>query len=193
MAQSAHKDSFHVKHRIVLKDFYKCQLPSVFGYLITVLAAVAAVLMLYSIENKLFFWLALGVTAFMLVLLIIRVISIYHTAPLKYKELISTFPEDLQDELLREYPDAKKVGLHRYMSRVLIFYDRNRIYAVRYSDVTEASPNGRDLMLHLRSNEQPLRLPCPASGMSAIVYAYLRSKNPEIKTVGNTDRKETTV
>lgn len=193
MAQDSGKNSFFQKHRVVLKDFYKCQLPSMLGHIITVIAAVAAVLMLYPMENKLFFWLALGVTAFMLVLLIIRAVSIYHTAPSKYRQQVSAFPEDIQDELLREYTNAKKVGLQRYMSKAMIFYRGRSIYIVQYEDITEAAPNGRDLMLYLKNSEQPLRLPCPARGMSAIVYAYLRSKNPEIKTVGSADRKETTV
>lgn len=193
MAQGTRKDSFLKKHRIVLKDFFKSQLPSMLGHIITVVAVVAAVLMLYSMENKLFFWIALGVLAFMLVLLIMRVISVYYTAPTKYKEQVLTFPEDVQDELLREYPDAKKVGTQRYMSRAMIFFCGRNIYAVQYKDIAGASPKGRDLLLYLSDGAEPLRIPCPANGMAAIVYAFLRNKNPEIKIVGSADRKETTV
>lgn len=193
MTQSARKDSFLTKHRVVLKDFFKCQLPSTLGHIIIVTAVVAAVLMLHSMENKLFFWLALGVLAFMMVLLIIRIISVYYTAPLKYKEQVQAFPTEIQEELLREYSNAKKVGPQRYMSSVMIFYCSRRIFAVQYKDITGAAPKGRDLLLYMNGSEESLRVPCPANGMAAIVYAYLRSKNPDIKIIGNADRKETTV
>ncbi len=193
MTQGSGKDSFLKKHRVVLKDFYRSQLPSVLGHLITVVAAVAAVLMLYPMENKLFFWLALGVTAFMLVLLIMRAVGIYHTAPSKYREQVSAFPEDVQDELLREYPSAKIVGTQRYMSRVMIFFRNREIFAVQYNDIAGAAPKNRDLLLYVKDSEEPLRVPCPANNMSAIVFAYLRSKNPDIKIIGSADRKETTV
>lgn len=193
MTQGSGKDSILKKHRVVLKDFYRSQLPSVLGHLITVVAAVAAVLMLYPMENKLFFWLALGVTAFMLVLLIMRAVGIYHTAPSKYREQVADFPEDVQDELLLEYSSAKKVGTQRYMSHVMVFFRVRNIYAVQYKDITGAAPKNRDLLLYLKDSEVPLRVPCPANNMSAIVFAYLRSKNPDIKIIGSADRKETTV
>lgn len=149
--------------------------------------------MLYPMENKLFFWISLGVLVFEAVLLIVRIISVYHTAPLKYKEQVSAFPEDIQDELLREYPEAKKVGHQHYMSHVMIFCCGRRIYAVQYKDIAGTAPKGRDLLMYMKDREEPLRIPCPASGMSGIVYAFLRSKNPDIKIIGSADRKETTV
>lgn len=193
MAQGGSKESFNKKHNIVLKDFYKSQLPSILGHTVTVMAVVAAVLMLRSMDNKLFFWLAVGVLAFMLVLLIMRVIGTCYTAPLKYKEQVGAFSEGVQSELLHEYPNSKRVGTQRYMSSVMVFFCGRSIYVVQYKDITGAQPKGRDLLMYLKDSEEPLRIPCPAHGMSGIVYAFLRSKNPEIKIVGNADRKETTV
>jgi predicted Ser/Thr protein kinase len=112
---------------------------------------------------------------------------------MKYAEQVADFPEEVQDELLREYSSAKKVGTQRYMSRVMIFFRGRNIYAVQYKDITGAAPKGRDLLMYLKDSEEPLRIPCPAHGMAGIVYAFLRSKNPDIKIIGSADRKETTV
>lgn len=192
MKQTAQK-ALLKNHRVVLKDFFRCQRPSTIGHITTVAAAAAAALMLYPMENKLFFWLASGVTVFMLALLIVRVIGIYHTAPNKYAEQVSAFPEDVQDELLREYPTAKIVGTQHYMSRAMVFFRGRTLYALQYKDITGAASKGRDLLLYRSGSEEPLMIPCPARGMAAIVYAYLRSKNPDIKIIGSADRKETTV
>lgn len=192
MAQGSGKDSILKKHRVVLRDFYKFQLPAVLGYTLTAIACAAAALML-SENGGVLFWASLAVVVFMTALLIILLISVLRTAPMKYAEQVADFPEDVQDELLLEYSSAKKVGTQRYMSRVMVFFRVRNIYAVQYKDITRAAPKNRDLLLYLKDSEVPLRVPCPANNMSAIVFAYLRSKNPDIKIIGNADRKETTV
>ena len=192
MAQGSGKGSILKKHRVVLKDFYKFQLPAVLGYTLTAIACAAAALML-SENGGVLFWASLAVVVFMTALLIILLISVLRNAPMKYAEQVADFPEDVQDELLLEYSSAKKVGTQRYMSRVMVFFRVRNIYAVQYKDITGAAPKNRDLLLYLKDSEEPLRIPCPANNMSAIVFAYLRSKNPDIKIIGSADRKETTV
>lgn len=192
MTQVTDNESLLKKHRVVLKDFYKYQLPAVLGYTLTAIACAAAALML-SESGGVLFWAGLAVVGFMTALLIILLISVLRTAPMKYAEQVSTFPEEVQDELLREYSSAKKVGTQRYMSRVMVFFRGRNIYAVQYKDITGAAPKGRDLLMYLNDSEEPLRIPCPAHGMAGIVYAFLRSKNPDIKIIGSADRKETTV
>ncbi len=192
MTQGTRKDQFWSKHRIVLKDFYKYQLPTILGYTLTTIACAAAALIKSKIGGVLF-WISIAVLVFMIALLIILLVSVMRIAPMKYKEQVSAFPEDVQDELLREYATAKKVGTQRYMSRAMVFFRGRNIYAVQYTDITGAAPKGRDLLMYMKNSEEPLRIPCPAHGMAGIVYAFLRSNNPNIKIIGNADRKETTV
>lgn len=193
MAERTNRGSaFLKKHRAVIRDFFRQQLIATIGYTLTTAALIAAYLTSGAAEHELLRWAGLAVLL-LIVILIARVISVYALAPAKYMEQVQTLPEEQQEKLLSEYSSAKKVGQHRYLSELLIFFTQTSIFVVRYGDITGVSSKKRDLLLHIKDRETSLLLPCPANGVSPVVFAYLRSKNPEIKIIGNADRKETSV
>lgn len=190
MAKSTtHGDSVLKKHRAVIKDFFRQQLTSMLGYTLTTAALIAAYLTSGAIEHELLRWTGL-VVLLLVVMLIARVISVYVIAPTKYMEQIQSLPQEQQKKLPREYPFAKKVGQHRYLGELLIFFTQTRIFVVRYEDITGVSSKKHDLLVRIKGREAPLLLPCHANGVSPVVYAYLRSKNPDIKIIGKADGKE---
>ena len=184
--------SFLAKHKAVIKDFFRQQLISTIGYTMTTAALIAAFLISGIMENETLRWTGL-IVLLLTVLLIARVISVYAIAPMKYADQVQSLPEEQQEKLPNEYPSAKKVGQHRYLSELLLFFTQTRIIVVRYEDITGVSSKKRDLLLHIKDKEAPLLLPCHANGVSPVVFAYLRSKNPKIKIIGSADRKETSV
>ena len=188
MAESKSRDgAFLKKHRAVIKDFFRQQLIATIGYTMTTAALTAAYLYSGAAEHELLRWAGIAVVL-LIVILLARVISVYAIAPTRYMEQVQALPEEQQEKLLKEYHGAKKVGQHRYLSELLIFFTQTRIFAVRYEDITGAEAKKRDLLLHIKEREAPLLLPCHANGVSPVVFAYLRSKNPDIKII----RKETT-
>lgn len=193
MAKDTNRSStFLRKHRVVIKDFFRQQLLATIGYTMTTAALIAAFLTSGIAEHETLRWTGLAVLL-LAVILIARVISVYIIAPLKYMKQVQAFPEEQQEKLTKEYPNAKKVGQHRYLSELMIFFTQLRIFVVRYEDITGVSSKKRDLLLHIKDREAPLLLPCHANGVSPVVFAYLRSKNPEIKIIGSADRKEISV
>lgn len=193
MARKTNRDGeFLKKHRAVIGDFFRQQLIATIGYTMTTAALIAAYLTSGAAEHEILRWAGIAVVM-LIVILIARVISVYAIAPAKYMELVQALPEEQQEKLAKEYPAAKKVGQHRYLSELLIFFTQTRIFIVQYNDITGVSSKKHDLLLHLRDREAPMLLPCHANGVSPVVFAYLRSKNPGIKIIGSADRKETSV
>lgn len=177
------------KHSAVIKDFFRQQLAATIGYTMTTAALIAAYLTSGAAEHELLRWTGL-VVLLLVVMLIARVISVYIMAPAKYMEQVQTLSKEQQETLPCEYPSAKKVGQHRYLGELLIFFTQTRIFVVRYEDITGVSSKKHDLLLHIKGREIPLLLPCHANGVSPVVYAFLRSKNPDIKITGKADGKE---
>lgn len=159
----------------------------IIGHILIIAADSAAVRMFIKKEEMLLSIIAGALLAFMLVLLAIRLVKIACTVPNKYTEEIKKLPNDISDKLPEQFLSAKIVGRQYYTENVLIYFENNAIRVISYSDITETAPQGTDLLLYLKDNDNPLKLSCPANGMAAIVYAYLRSKNPDI-----TMRKEST-
>lgn len=175
------------KHKAVIKRYVRFQLPMTLGHVLVIVADAAAVRMFIKKEDMLLSVIAGALLAFMLVLLAIRLLKIVYAVPNKYAEEIKKLPHDISDKLPEQFLSAKIVGRQYYTENVLIYFENNAIRVILYSDITQAAPKGTDLLLYLKDSEQPLSLSCPANGMAAIVYAYLRSKNPDI-----TMRKEST-
>lgn len=175
------------KHKAVIKRYVRFQLPMTLGHVLVIVADAAAVRMFIKKEDMLLSIIAGVLLAFMLVLFEIRLIRMGVNVPHKYAKEISKLPSDISDKLPEQFLSAKIVGRQYYTENVLIYFENNVIRVILYSDITQAAPKGTDLLLYLKDSEQPLSLSCPANGMAAIVYAYLRSKNPDI-----TMRKEST-
>ncbi len=180
---------FLKKHRAVAADLLKQQLPATFGHILVTAAVIAAFLTSGIAEHKTLRWVGLAAVILMTALLIARIVVVYYSAPLKYMRQVQALSEKQQEKLLNEYPNAKKMAQHRYMDELMIFFTRTKIFVVRYEDITGIQAKKRDLLLHLKDKEEPLLLPCPSRNVSPVVFAYLRSKNPDIKII----RKETSV
>ncbi|MBQ8195869.1 MAG: hypothetical protein IJZ47_10955 [Oscillospiraceae bacterium] len=113
--------------------------------------------------------------------------------PFRLKKKLSEMSESERSNMLAEYPEAKFVNKHRYMNEHFIFFYTHRIYLLRYADIKTAELAQNCLMLTVDGHKKPLRMPFPQYGTNAVALAFLRSKNPEIKIIGNADRKETSV
>lgn len=180
---------FLKKHRPVAKDFLILQLPATLGYIIVCAAATAAVMSTGIAEHEILRLPAVSALVLILVILIARVMSVYYIAPLKYMEQVHTLPVEEKEKLLQDYPNAKKMWLHRYLEDQMIFFTKTRIFVVRYKDIKGVEAKKRDLLLHIKERKEPLLLPCPSKSVAPVVFAFLRSKNPDIKII----RKETSV
>lgn len=175
-------------HKAVTGRYVRFQLPAVIGHVLVIGASSAALRIFIKNGDTLLSVIAGALLAFMLVLFAIRLVKIVYIVPNKYAQQLKMLPNDISDKLPEQFLAAKVVGRQYYTENVLLYFESNAICVISYSDIIEIAPKGTDLLLYLKDNNNPLKLSCPARGMAAIVYAYLRSKNPDI-----TMRKETTV
>lgn len=118
-----------------------------------------------------------------LVLLIKAFIEILSAAPRKLKAQILALPEEERSEILREYPSAKTLGERWFMPSHILFYTNRRALVLRYDAIklVVQKKNG-DLLLATSSGD--IAMPVRAGENAGMIFAVLRSRNPEIKAGG---------
>lgn len=117
------------------------------------------------------------------VLLIKAFIEILATAPRKLKSQLLALPEEERSEILREYPAAKTLGERWFMPAHILFYTNRRALVLRYDAIkTVVQKKNGDLLLATSSGD--ITMPVKAGENAGIIFAVLRSRNPEIKAGG---------
>lgn len=117
------------------------------------------------------------------VLLIKAFVEILATAPRKLKSQLLALPEEERSEILREYPAAKTLGERWFMPAHILFYTNRRALVLRYDAIkTVVQKKNGDLLLATSSGD--ITMPVKAGENAGIIFAVLRSRNPEIKAGG---------
>lgn len=117
------------------------------------------------------------------VLLIKAFVEILATAPRKLKSQLLALPDEERSEILREYPAAKTLGERWFMPAHILFYTNRRALVLRYDAIkTVVQKKNGDLLLATSSGD--ITMPVKAGENAGIIFAVLRSRNPEIKAGG---------
>lgn len=120
------------------------------------------------------------VSALCLVLLVKAFIEMLVTAPKKLAAQISAMPQREREQLVSAYPAAKTLGERWFLPEHILFYTNRRAVVLRYDAIKGAvCTNDGDILLMTSSGD--VVMPVAPKENAGIIYAVLRSRNPEIK------------
>lgn len=122
---------------------------------------------------------AAALSTFMSVLLIKAFIETLYLAPKKLAAQLSAMPEQERAGVIAAYPGAKQLGERWFMPEHILFYTRRRAIILRYDAIKTVSPQDGDL--RLGSSAGDITMPVKSGENAGIIYAVLRSRNPELK------------
>ena len=165
----------------ILYDYMRMHLQQLIGYVIVTAAVIAGLIFSGMYHPEKMWWAAIVVTVFIAAVTLWTVLDVLVISPMRFRKEVNGLPEKERDQLLTEYPKAKCDNGHRYMNSYLLFYRNHRIYAVRYSDITEIEGGTKNLFLTVNGYSKTLVLPFDLAGPNAVALAFLCNKNPEIK------------
>ncbi len=122
---------------------------------------------------------AAALSAFMAVLLIKAFIETLYLAPKKLAAQLSAMPEQERAGVTAAYPEAKQLGERWFMPEHILFYTQRRAIILRYDAIKTVSPQDGDL--RLGSSAGDIVMPVRSGENAGIIFALLRSRNPELK------------
>lgn len=132
------------------------------------------------------------VTVGVILLLIKAFVETLIIAPRKLRAQLLAMPEEEREGVISAYPDAKELGERWFMPEHILFYTSRRAVILRY-DAIKVAALKKDGDLLLATSSGDVTMPVKPGENAGVLYALLRSRNPEIKS-GNsagTDEKET--
>ncbi len=104
--------------------------------------------------------------------------------PNKLKKQLSSLPEKERNAILAEYPEAKRIEAHSFLNEWLVVFRQERIYLLRYTDIITASKHRSSLKLTAKGFKKPICMSFYENGENAVVAAFIKSKNPDVKFSG---------
>ena len=122
---------------------------------------------------------AAALSTFMAVLLIKAFIETLYLAPKKLAAQLSAMPEQERAGVIAAYPEAKQLGERWFMPEHILFYTQRRAIILRYDAIKTVSPQDGDL--RLGSSAGDIVMPVKSGENAGIIFALLRSRNPELK------------
>lgn len=132
---------------------------------------------------------AAALSAFMAVLLIKALIETLYLAPKKLAAQLSAMPEQERAGVIAAYPGAKQLGERWFLPEHILFYTRRRAIILRYDAIKTVSPQDGDLRLGSSSGD--IIMPVKSGENAGIIFALLRSRNPELKADFNSSEDKT--
>lgn len=149
-----------------------------------VLAAAAWIPLLFSgswAEWLRYVWTAVAaaVSTVVVILLIKAFAETLIIAPKKLAAQLSALPEQERADIIAAYPQAKTLGERWFLPDHILFYTNRRAVILRYDAIKTISPQGDDLRLGTSAGD--IIMPVKSGESSAIIYAVLHGKYPEMK------------
>ncbi len=115
------------------------------------------------------------------VLLIRAFAEITGVAPSRLRSQLSAIPEKERSEIFEAYPNAKSLGERWFLPEHILFYTNRRAVILRYDAIKTVSPK-KDGDLLLVTSQGDITMPVKDGENGGIIYAVLRSRNPDIKS-----------
>ena len=143
--------------------------------------AAAALALTGMYQNEKTQWQAIAVTVFMVAITLYLYISVLFIAPARFKKEFAKMSDS--EKLAKEYHTAKTDCGHRYTKSFLLFYRKRRIYAVKYTDITEIEGGVKNLFLKIKGYDKTIVMPFDYAGPNAVAMAYIKNKNPKVKII----------
>lgn len=113
-------------------------------------------------------------------LLVKAFVDIFGVARCRLEEQLSNMPEAEREGVISAYPSAKTLGERWFMPEHILFYTARRALLLRYDAIKMITlKNDGDLLLVTSSGD--ITMPVKPRENAGVLYAVLRSKNPEIK------------
>lgn len=128
-------------------------------------------------------------TAVVVFLLVKAFVDIFGVARCRLKEQIDKMPEAERSGLIAAYPAARTLGERWFLPEHILFYTARRALVLRYDAIKMIMlKNDGDLLLVTSSGD--VTMPVKPRENAGVLYAVLRSKNPDIKPgkTENTDK-----
>ncbi len=179
---------------LILKDFWKIK-PSVTVCMIIEMV-LFPMLIYFNIDNileKSFGMILLIVLFFMLA--VMEFFGIWSLAlkfiftPLRLKKQFASLSESDKNAIISEYPTAKRVGNNIYLKDWLLILQQERMFLIRYSDISKIKKHHTALKITAAGYKKPILVGFPENGANAVTAAYIKSKNPKIKFSERTNQE----
>lgn len=164
----------------ILAEFYRSQLARLIRYAVIVALCVIMFVFtgIFSSERTLIAGIA--VTAFLGAVLLLALAEVFVIAPARFRKLTEQLSDSEREQLLGGCEKAKALGRWRFTEEYFLFFSRKGIEVIRYADIQSLSTRGNDILLTLNGGRTAALRP-EGEENPAIIMAYLRGQNPEIK------------
>lgn len=131
---------------------------------------------------------AVVVTALVVFLLVKAFVDIFGVARCRLREQLAGMPEAEREGVISAYPSAKTLGERWFLPEHILFYTSRRALILRY-DAIKIVTLKKDGDLLLVTSSGDITMPVKPGENAGVLYAVLRSKNPEIKP-GKSEKAE---
>ena len=122
---------------------------------------------------------AVAVTVAVAALLVKAFVDIFGVARHRLEKQLDSMPDDERESVIGGYPAAKTLGERWFLQEHILFYTTRRALILRYDAIKAISlKNDGDLLLVTSSGD--ITMPVKPKENAGVLYAVLRSKNPEI-------------
>ena len=128
------------------------------------------------------------VTALVVSLLVKAFVDIFGVARCRLMEQLGSMPEAEREGIISAYPSSKTLGERWFLPEHILFYTSRRALILRY-DAIKIVTLKKDGDLLLVTSSGDITMPVKPGENAGVIYAVLRSKNPEIKP-GKSDKTE---
>lgn len=114
------------------------------------------------------------------VLLLRAFTEILCVATSRLKCQLDSLPESEKNEIIAAYPTAKTLGERWFLPEHILFYTYRRAVIFRYDEIMTISP-GKNGDLLLTTSHGDITMPVRNGENGGMIYAVLRSRNPDIR------------
>ncbi|MDE6031500.1 MAG: hypothetical protein K2G32_07775, partial [Oscillospiraceae bacterium] len=125
--------------RQIIRDFYKAHISLLIRYSVIVAICITAFFMtgIFARDNTRVP--GIIISAFLGACLIWAAVDIFIIAPKNFRKRLGQLPEGSTAEVVDNYPQAYRIGVHKfYRENWIIFYSYRRIKLMRYDEIRSA-------------------------------------------------------
>ena len=123
---------------------------------------------------------AIVVTAVVVSLLVKAFVDIFGVARCRLRDQLGSMPEPERNGIIKAYPTAKTLGERWFLPEHILFYTSRRALILRY-DAIKMITLKKDGDLLIVTSSGDITMPVKSGENAGVLYAVLRSKNPEIR------------
>ena len=171
--------------RQIIKDFYKAHISLLIRYLVIVAICITAFFMtgVYARDNTRVP--GIIISAFLGACLIWAAADIFVIAPKKFKRRLAELPEGSAAEVADNYPQAYRIGVHKFYKETwIIFYSYRRIKLMRYDEIRSADLRRNGIFLKLCDGKETI-ITLQPNESGEMLLAAIKGRNENIQIMLN--------